>query len=63
MVIELAGFIRSAKVGGKGYFSLRSGKVRETCNGQGKIALLSYRSGKKYNFLAPQKYLMDLFSI
>ena len=35
-----SGFIQSGKVRGEMSFSLRSGKVKETWNGQGKIALL-----------------------
>ena len=31
-------------------FSIRSGKVRETCNGQGEITLLYSRSGKWIRF-------------
>ena len=36
----------------------KSGNVRETCNGQGKIALLLCRSGKKSHFLSSHKFLI-----
>ena len=55
----MAGFVRSGKVRGKVSFSLRSGKVRETCNGQGKIALCNVGPGKMQFFII--KKVFDLF--
>ena len=46
------------KSGGKAFVSLRPGKVRETCNGQGKIVHSCSKSRKKCNILSSRKYLI-----
>ena len=43
-------------------FSLRSGNVRETCNGQGKVALLQCRSGEKISIFIVTE-VFDLFCL
>ena len=49
----LPGFIQPGKARGKGPFHLghgMSGKVRETCNVHGEMALSYCRSGKTFHF-------------